>query len=310
MTIASRLALSACACAALIGANTAQASANASAELTNIRFTLTDLDPDDGIAPSYTLATDQGGTTITGVGSFIISPVPEGGIGLELLDQAQMHFGPAGATLQSTATLQGSEITTQTLNGTYLLNTSIASGLTGNGVYMAGAGIGSGSAYDEVLGPLGLPPSGSVAGLLSANTQLTISADVRLQLQGVIDCANCASEYHFVGASLTAHGGTDPFFSGSGNRADARQYLTFEQQGDDTLHEIYNGSFDGTISLDYFNVSDGGPLAPSEVRVAFGVTTVGLWQAGPIPEPGTYALVGIGLGAAAWQARRRKPARA
>lgn len=308
MTIAHRLALTACACAALACAQSAQASASGSAELTNIRFTLTDLDPNDGIAPSYTLITNQGSTTITGVGSFIFTPAPDTDLGLDQLDTAQMHFGGVGSTLQSTASQDGAEVISQTLNGTYLINTNLGSGLTGNQFYMGGAGIGSGSIYDEVIVPLGLPASGSVAGLLSANTQLTVSADVSLHLQGVIDCFNCVSEYHFIGASLSAHGGSDPYFSYFD--ASASQHLTFDQMGDDTLHEIYNESYNGTLSLDYFNESDGTSQDPKEVRVLFGVTTIGTWQAGAIPEPGTYALVGIGLGAAAWQARRRKPASA
>ncbi|TAK82658.1 MAG: PEP-CTERM sorting domain-containing protein [Aquabacterium sp.] len=308
MTIASRLALTACACAALACAPPAQASASASAELTHIRFTLTDLNPDDGIAPSYTLLTDQGSTTITGVGSFVLSPDPEGDFGLDMLDPAQMQFGTAGSTLLRDASLGGVQVVSQALNGTYLVNTSAASGLTGSGIYVAGAGIGSTSIYNDVLVPAGLPQRNAVAGLLSVNTRLTVTADVSLQLNGVFDCADCQTESHTVLATLGVRAGAQPYFSSFGSGIS--QDLHFEQNGSDPLHEIYNGSFQGSLSLDYDNEYDGISAAASEVSVLFAVTAVGTWKSapGPIPEPGTYALVGLGLGAAAWRARRRKPA--
>lgn len=260
--------------ASLVCAGTASAQGTASVSLTNFRYILADLDPNDGIDPSLTFSP---ASAVTSTGA---AAVEETFSGYAMRDTASggEAFGPLSVAVNSprgssSGTIRG---------GLDLLSMQAASTLA--------AADGQGNAVHTVL------DTGYRGFTLSPMTSVTFVGDVALDVAFTPAAADLwngsslASAYLYLGADVN---GTPDYFTtglslwtGDNGPPSLSGPLTF------TLANALGTSTSNELKL----------TATSDVRASF-------INAAPVPEPSAWAMLLAGaavLGSAAW---RRRPAR-
>lgn len=297
-------------CAALAAAPLAHAVGYASATLSDMRIVLTDLDPDDGITPSFTILTEGYDTTgyfMTSAGTYQNESELEIdwhlllGTSGDALDSAASQYGVTasgrseGGMLAAQGTIDARAVSGAPLN--YSTGSSLFWGATPNdpsGFYEPMRSQASNS-----------PPARSfVIATLTPNTRLEITARADVVADADAACTGCVQDHRAVaGLSLSNY-----YFDGDGhlNLSDAASDRIEAYASSDTTFGANFSSADGrdlVLSLD--NVGD--EETPAATQTLYLGASVGAFgHATAAPEPATTALVGLGLGAAGWTARRRK----
>lgn len=87
-----------------------------------------------------------------------------------------------------------------------------------------------------------------------------------------------------------------------GELADAETFATLSDDNGDFLSSLVradDGAFTGTGSATF-------TLASGTSNLIFGALSAGTFAAAPVPEPGTWVLLGAGIGLVAWRTRARR----
>jgi hypothetical protein len=340
---------------------------SATSSLSNLMFQLIDLNPNDGIAPSFTFFLD-GQTSINpldvSIGDLsttpLISPVPLAGntaaSPLPTVSRnapfGQVTITPNAVTVSSTVRTEN--LSKQPFGGTY----SYAIGpdlytVTESGQNIGGGGEvlftlpGIGEIYDPVNGALVL-----TSGRLSANTALIIMGQAKLSVladRSVVEAQAQAlgpdNDYVDYGAHILASiniglSGNNSVFADATSGSFSNTFSLQEDVGVytgsttyyDNVQGIYidtsdlvlnrstvrdfslvafnNSSLDTDVQLDVSLNSTAAQLVNSAKSNTV-VTANPDWVPEPptptIPEPSTYALMGLGLVGVALAARRQRP---
>lgn len=292
---------------AVAGVSSAFASASSSADISNLTFSLIDLDPTDGVAPSF---------------QFLSTGTYAGSYATQVSGSVQNNAGPYSsanftvgdvttfADLKHTEVIPG--VTISAAAGQYFLNVS-GSAQSASTSYNGAATTQSGSSYYY-------PPS--LVGLqLSANTALIITADAATQAAATNSCTNtgyygnCEQASATVSMQLTGPalsggtGGQSSSASLSSSVTGSGGYYTYVY---DPVHGYYTNVYhapDGSplsqaaakkLSVSFVNNSSANEVASFSASVSVTGSAVTA-----VPEPSTFALVGLGLGFAGFLARRR-----
>lgn len=340
---------------------------SATSSLSNLTFQLIDLNPNDGIAPSFTLMLD-GKSSINALDVSIgdlsttplISPVPLAGntaaSPLSTVSRStpygQVTITPNAVTVSSTVRTE--DLTKQPFEGSY----SYAIGpdlytVTESGQNIGGGGEvsftlqGMGEIFDPVNGALLL-----TSGRLSANTALIITGQAKLNVladRSVMEAQaqELAADNDFVdyGARIVASiniglSGNNSVFADATSGSFSNTFSLQEEVGMytgltnyyDNVQGIYidttdlvlnrstvkdfslvafnNSSLDTEVTLDIAMNSTAAQLVNSAKSTTV-VTANPDWVPEPptptIPEPSTYALMGLGLVGLSLVARRQRP---
>lgn len=268
-------------------AGPALADASSTATFGNLAITLTDLDTNDGIAPSFTF-------NVNGP-SFIDSRAE--GFG-EVAESYQFqNYAPqqgslfTGHTQSAWSSSTGSIMTANNVAGFTWLSAEGAahSGLAGYGTYRAAS---VGSAPENAF-------------TLSANTAITFSvmADMHARTSMGYNLAADMAEYAFSHVLLNVGGMVDGIFV---NDAQER-YIDagFDVLDDNTTVGVTNG-WSGLLSASFANT---GSTETSGFLQTFAIVEgySAVWDGvTPVPEPGTYALLLGGLALLGVAAHRRR----
>jgi hypothetical protein len=282
-----------------------------SAWISNLSYHLEDLDPNDGVTPwvqfhgvgvSAGYFTEQEGSHHITLGNDVFAQ-PIGSISSPL---GEFTVGGSGTAYTGSSSLNASSV--QNLNG--------AGAQPSDWLYYNSAGVLShyGSGLDDSGVPI--PLEGEQAWTLSANTALVI--DGVSQVNATVDLAQftqgsllqdmVAGQY---GLQLTSqafttvqlHTGTNE--DGFGDSADlfasARQVLN--SQGVFNDPEVpASDSFQNSFSVRLANTTAG----QLRGHLFMGVGLMNVLDVTPIPEPGTFALMGLGLGLVGWRANKAR----
>lgn len=321
MNIARKAVCSAVLFAGLATGPVAHAATSGSAQITvsNITITLTDLDPDDGITPSFTLLSSPGATNFL-YSEHVLYAGPDTenrqvllGTTADNLSTAHAAGGVAASSsatqgvLHAAGSIEAADVQpTDYVYGAYAANAPGAARYAWGDVSYDGIYV-----YANGAGPA---PSSFVKGTLTPNTRLevTIHVDGQARATSSQELArnSQSAEAHLELASSQLHQWADPddpdawydFVSLGHEQIGVSAASTYVETG-----EVSQESLDTDLRVSYDNVTPAGEaLKLRHVDLAVYVQANG--YATPAPEPATYALVGLGLGVAGWVARRRKTA--
>lgn len=248
---------------------TAYAAASVSTTVTNIRYTLVDLDLSDGITPSLflgpTTIPSQASVAIVRPGNIATEDLHYGSTGSAPVSAALINFPLAGlASVAGDGSVLGMSLTTGVIVGTDPTQSFKYEASTYTGRQLVG---------------------------LSANTSITWYADVS-----------------FVGTESGATGGlsAQEIHGSAGmvlyfNRDNVvAPQLSFSSGPNNTAP--YTIGSTQTLSYSYSNNTNSGLNA----FISFSAGAGGSQIISPVPEPATYGMLGIGLGIIGLLARRRK----
>ncbi|WP_295993582.1 PEP-CTERM sorting domain-containing protein [Rugamonas sp.] len=279
----------AAACAAAVvavaAAGPAHAAASSSATFGNLTITLTDLDPNDGIAPSLIYQADAQPTIMGETRSFGDEFVQhtfnkvlvgqQGGLNGALNDE----LASSNASLTSAVTLAG--FSSASASGKAL------STVDGNGRYFAEA-----TGQDPYMNSF----------TLSANTMMTITVNGSARAQTTIGYNLDA----FQAEEANAHLFLDiEAYTDNGTYVGGYQETTLQalyEVKDDGSVVGQTQSWDGQMSASFSNKTG---QSASGFFVA-DVDVSGLSSVAAVPEPETYAMLMAGLALVGWGAKRAK----
>jgi len=250
---------------ATLAASSVYAEASSSATGINFRYTLTDLDPTDGITPSLSFANGAAYNASAGAG-----------VQLAGVDTTSVHYGAStfGPVASSESNAQSSASAAISGDGSLGGATLHAQGQSTPGPVAT-----SYTATTTVLRPSAVvDPYASFT--LSANTEVHFMLDVDLKAK--------STNFHELATALAYF----DIFDTTGRNYHAQLNADLFAMGNSEvkdLLEIYVGNFTGDAQTYYANV---------------GVQAIGSVLA-PVPEPATYALMLSGLVFVGWAAKRR-----
>jgi hypothetical protein len=256
-------------------ANPAHAAAGAEARIYNLSFSLVDLTPLDGIAPSFSFVNDPD------VNRF----------------RTELTVNVANtllATNDAAINADFSFIATLDLDRSVVGNQAIAS-TTATSARAWALSEAKGTAAAFASAESNLLFSGDFGLQLSPNSAITISADATVTAfdNGAAGAQGFAFEFARAESFLRVRG-SDPG-DGSGPQDDLSTRLA------ETMVDAVADSVDssGTLSVTFTNLSADPKFGYLSVR-----STVGAYGVTPVPEPATWALALGGLGALVWRVRR------
>ena len=267
------------AAAAAFASPPAAAIAQAQAELLNLRFTLVDLDPGDGIAPSF---------------EFVADPEAPNRQRTELtVDVLNSGLGTADNAIQADFSFIAALTLTRAVAGNTALSESGPDRLNVEVTSTArGRASGFASAESNVFF------SGDFGLRLSPHTAITISADANLSASdaGAPGALDHAFEFAQAEAFLRVRA-ADPG-DGSGPQEDLALLNVATVDDANADSDLLPGQ---TLSVSFQNLSAGDLYGYLSARA-----TATAWGASPIPEPATLGLAAAGLAVVAALARRRR----
>ncbi|WP_295993592.1 PEP-CTERM sorting domain-containing protein [Rugamonas sp.] len=274
-----RLTLAAAA-VAVATAGAAQAAATSSASFGNLVITLTDLDPNDGIAPSLTFQVN-GKPSISGqTRSFGDERIEH--------DYVDTTVGQQGALSGSLNDVLASS--KATVNSVANLAGFSSMATTGAALSTAdGYGLYSSSAFGE--SPL------MNTFTLSANTRITVTVDAAISVQTTLGYNSAIGQDEQANASLRLLLGP---FGPAGTDLNQSLNATFAYADDGSIIG-QSASWSGPISVSYSNLTAFDATGKFNAEVS-----VSGYSALAVPEPGSYAMLLAGLGLVGWRVGRRK----
>lgn len=261
--------------AALAAAPLAHAEADATVSASNLTISLTDLKPDDAVAPSLTWLNGE---------SFVSADVRNAGA-------AQSTSLYSGLFLPSTATA--------TLPIGSVIAVTTGDGPSSSGVTIQGRVYSLDGSWSSMSGFAGPVSSGVLT--LSPQTQVTFSLDVSLHVVTTVGLDSFGSEdaSAFTSLFLTVSGSPTTYGTG-------KELIAAYTQMPDTLHRMHSFGEDlqytGTLSFTYQNTTD----LSQQALFSWQSGVLGFSYSSPVPEPETSVLLLAGLGAIGFVARRRK----
>lgn len=264
-----RLTSVAAVCALAFSSTSALAAAQSSVILSNVSFTLIDLNPLDGIAPSFSFLSSAGNTLLN------VSATEDG-------------LGTDSSSRQRVGTFSFSRDFL-----TDLVAASAAGGINGYNLSVSGAATAAGTSYSANAA------TGAGATLPATSLPLNISLSANSLLLVQADASLFASTTY--GDSASAQANLSLSYSyGSGASA-------VSVQDNKSLSLQFSGANAGTESLHDFLSSVFLNTSGQTQKASFGLSASVAGQAvTPVPEPETYALVLAGVGVAGLLARRRR----
>lgn len=305
-----RFATAAAACLLACSTTSVLAASQSMATMSGLSFTLIDLNPRDGIAPSFSFLSSAGSTLMS----------------ISATDNA---LGEAdSATRKRAGTFS---FTNQMLAD--LTNTSASAQVSSTSLTAAGSAHGPSTSYSAsastgaVMNDMGYYPN--VLNLsLSANTLLLIEASVSLSASATNPSSNCDYYYYCNGseaASATASMRLTYNYANNGTSASVNDNKTVTLQanarkGETSFNWVYDPyygyrpvyttspdveeskSLNDVLTTVFTNSSSASQMA----SLGLSVSASGYGTTAPIPEPETYALALAGLGVAGLMARRRR----
>lgn len=302
--------LIAAACALAFSASSAIAASSSSASITSLNFTLIDLAPQDGIAPSFSFSNVNGRT-------FLAAKVDEG---LENEIQSRVRLGTFAFDGQFLTTLP--HASAQAKADGYLLS---AKGSASGFQTRYEATVSTGNNYTYSGGPLNLTVSANTILLIDAHVSLTASATNPSACAYYYACS-VENAYAAANLSLTYTHSPDylniPTYSSNVStslQAQARGEYTqgyfqmnpvtgrYEYVEETTPKLEQTKSLNEVLSVTFTNST-----ARSQSGLfGMSLTAVGQAMSAPagasaVPEPSTYALLLAGLGALGMVRRRQQ----
>lgn len=246
----------------------AHAAASVSTTLTNIRYTLVDLDLNDGIMPSLffgpTTIPSYAGVTFTWPGNVITQDEHYGATGNASVAAALTQLPLTGlASIGGDGTLSNMSLTTGVIAGTDTSQSFSYAAATYTGRQLVG---------------------------LSANTSITWYADVTFAGSENGVSAGLSAQEIEGSATMVLYFNRDnavaPSLSFSSGLNNPAPYVTGTTQ---------------VLSYSYANTTNTGMNA----FISFNTSAGGMQTVSAVPEPATYGMLGIGLGIMGLLARRR-----
>ncbi|MDO9238072.1 MAG: PEP-CTERM sorting domain-containing protein [Aquabacterium sp.] len=289
----------------------AQAASQSSATISGLTFSLIDLNPNDGIAPSFSFLTTTGTTALT-------LSANDGGL-VEAESMSTSRPGTFSFTREQLASIT---------------NAYAKGALSSESLSVSGAASGPSTSYSGSAST-GSPQSyyyySTLNLSLSANTLLMIDADIKLKAEAS-NAAACNSYYYYCSsteiANATAVSTLSYNYSGGNvsSQYNGTQSRTLQATASGGVTSSYYQYDNATGSYRYVTTttpaSDGYKVLDESLRsvfsnssnmtqaAAFGlsVSVSGQAMSAAIPEPATYALMLQGLLAGGWLVRRSRRA--
>lgn len=294
------------ACVLACTSNSALAASQAVATISDLTFTLVDLDPSDGVAPSFSF--------LSSVGSTVMSINANDNV----MDEGDSVFRKRGGTFSFSYKMLAE-----------LSKASAASEVNSNALSARGSASGPSTSYSAMastgtdnpfFGPLPLNLS------LSANAQLLIEASVALSASAT-NPSPCSSSFFICDGSEVASSSASMSLTykdlsdTTGGliindqrtqflQASARGTFTsfiWGAEGEEPVIDILpsteeNKVLNDVLKTTFTNSSSG----THQAALGLSVSVSGVGTTAPVPEPETYALAFAGLGVAGLMARRRR----
>jgi hypothetical protein len=313
------------ACSILFYGAAAQAASQSSASISGLTFTLIDLDPNDGITPSFTFSNSLGSTVAT----------------FSANDNALGQNDSASRTRPGTFSFSFNALTDMTNAGAKVAldNSSLSVGGFANGPqtnYSASASTGANPSSYYYNAPLNLSVSANSVLLIDADVDLAASASnpqaCSYSYCSTTETATASAtanlSYTYTGSSISSNYSGPQTLSLTANATGEYTnsfyqydptlgyytwvYLTTPKTEEaknlnDVLHSVFSNSTNLTQSGTYtISVAANGSattasLDPMPIMTEF-------MTAAAVPEPSTYLLFAQGLGIGAFMLRRRRQA--
>lgn len=328
-----RFSTAAVACALALSASASMAASQSSSAITGLTFTLIDLNPRDGIAPSFNFVSSSGSTLLS-------VSATDNALG-ESESASRTRAGTFAFTKEYLAQLSNANSKASTGPQSLSASGSAAGSQTS---YSASASTGANS-NSYYYGPLNLSLSANSLLLINANVELSASASNPLACYSYYNCTsesaaasaslylaysfNSAGVSTSYSANLTsslnavAQGASTTYWGYQYNPATGYYesvYITTPKlEESKSLSDVLTGVFTNSsnqtqlASLGLAVSASGSASTVPEVStlglVAAGalvLTGVGRASASAVPEPGSYALVLAGLGMVGLMLRRRR----